>query len=136
MITFSAIIMGAKCPLVVPFEILHSEVPLEVAIFEYFGLKQSFNMAAHDCFYSEVTFQKWIYPVWNAVTVSCQSSLIQTQLTSSRILLTVENGIKLPPQDISVNITVMLFLHSGNFNIIYRQKQIQYIHAFMYLFGQ
>ncbi len=49
------------------------------------------------------------------MTVSCQSSLIQMQLASFCILLTVEN-------DISVNTTVILFLYSGNFNMIHRQK--------------
>ncbi len=37
---------GPKCPSVVPFEILHSEGPFEVANFEHFGLEQAFNMAA------------------------------------------------------------------------------------------
>ncbi len=31
---------------VVPLEILHSEVPFEVASFEHFGLERPFNMAA------------------------------------------------------------------------------------------
>ncbi len=35
-----------KCPSVVPFEILHSEGPFEVASFEHFGLERPFNMAA------------------------------------------------------------------------------------------
>ncbi len=35
-----------KCPSVVPFEILHSEGPFEVASSEHFGLEQPFNMAA------------------------------------------------------------------------------------------
>ncbi len=35
-----------KCPLVVPFEILHSEGPFEVASFEHLGLERPFNMAA------------------------------------------------------------------------------------------
>ncbi len=35
-----------KCPSVVPFEILHSEEPFEVARFEHFGLERPFNMAA------------------------------------------------------------------------------------------
>ncbi len=35
-----------KCPSVVPFEILHSEGPFEVARFEHFGLERPFNMAA------------------------------------------------------------------------------------------
>ncbi len=35
-----------KCPSVVPFEILHSEGPFEVANFEHFGLERHFNMAA------------------------------------------------------------------------------------------
>ncbi len=37
---------GPKCPSVVPFEILHSKGPFEVASFEHFGLEQPFNMAA------------------------------------------------------------------------------------------
>ncbi len=37
---------GPKCPSVVPFEILHSEGPFEVANFEHFGLERHFNMAA------------------------------------------------------------------------------------------
>ncbi|ROL42827.1 hypothetical protein DPX16_8573 [Anabarilius grahami] len=37
---------GPKCPSVVPFEILHSEGPFEVASFEHFGLERHFNMAA------------------------------------------------------------------------------------------
>ncbi len=35
-----------KWPSVVPFEILHSEGPFEVASFEHFGLERLFNMAA------------------------------------------------------------------------------------------
>ncbi len=35
-----------KCPSFVPFEILHSEGPFEVASFEHFGLEQPFHMAA------------------------------------------------------------------------------------------
>ncbi len=35
-----------KCPSVVPFEILHSEGPYEVASFEYFSLEGPFNMTA------------------------------------------------------------------------------------------
>ncbi len=35
-----------KCPSVVPFEILHSEGPFEVASFEHFGLERPFNMVA------------------------------------------------------------------------------------------
>lgn len=34
---------GLKCPSVIPFEILHSEWPFELASF---GLEQHFNMAA------------------------------------------------------------------------------------------
>ncbi len=34
------------CLLVVPFEILHSEGPFEVASFEHLGLERPFNMAA------------------------------------------------------------------------------------------
>ncbi len=34
-----------KCPSFVPFEILNSEVPFEVANFEHVGLEQHFNMA-------------------------------------------------------------------------------------------
>ncbi len=37
---------GLKCPSVVPFEILHSQGPFEVANFEHFGLERHFNMAA------------------------------------------------------------------------------------------
>ncbi len=37
---------GPKCPSVVPFEILYSEGPFEVANFEHFGLERHFNMAA------------------------------------------------------------------------------------------
>ncbi len=37
---------GTKCPSVVPFEILHSEGPFEVANSEHFGLERHFNMAA------------------------------------------------------------------------------------------
>ncbi len=37
---------GPKCPSVVPFKILHSEGPFEVASFEHFGLEWPFNMAA------------------------------------------------------------------------------------------
>ncbi len=37
---------GLKCPSVVPFEILHSEVPFEVDSFEHFGLERHYNMAA------------------------------------------------------------------------------------------
>ncbi len=37
---------GLKCPSVVPFEILHSEGPFEVASFEHIGLERPFNMAA------------------------------------------------------------------------------------------
>ncbi len=37
---------GPKCPSVVPFEILHSKGPFEVANFEHFGLERHFNMAA------------------------------------------------------------------------------------------
>ncbi len=37
---------------VVPFEILHSEGPFEVANFEHFGLERR----GHDCFHSEVPF--------------------------------------------------------------------------------
>ncbi|ROL45560.1 hypothetical protein DPX16_17676 [Anabarilius grahami] len=37
---------GPKCPSVVPFKILHSEGPFEVASFEHFGLERPFNMAA------------------------------------------------------------------------------------------
>ncbi len=39
-----------KCPSVVPFEILHSEGPFEVASFEHFGLELPFNMAAMSVF--------------------------------------------------------------------------------------
>lgn len=35
-----------NCPSVVPFKILHSEGPFEVAHFEHFGLERPFNMAA------------------------------------------------------------------------------------------
>ncbi len=35
-----------KCPSVVPFEILHSKGPFEVASFERFRLERPFNMAA------------------------------------------------------------------------------------------
>ncbi len=35
-----------KCTSVVPFEILHSEGPFEVASFEHFGLERPFSMAA------------------------------------------------------------------------------------------
>ncbi len=35
-----------KCPSVVPFGILHSEGPFEVANSEHFGLERHFNMAA------------------------------------------------------------------------------------------
>ncbi len=37
---------GPKCPSVLPFEILHSEGPFEVASFEHFGLEGPFNMAS------------------------------------------------------------------------------------------
>ncbi len=37
---------GPKCPSVVPFEILRSEGPFEVANFEHLGLERHFNMAA------------------------------------------------------------------------------------------
>ncbi len=37
---------GPTCPSVVPFEILQSEGPFEVANFEHFGLERHFNMAA------------------------------------------------------------------------------------------
>ncbi len=37
---------GPKCPSVVPFEILHSEGPFEVANYEHIGLERHFNMAA------------------------------------------------------------------------------------------
>ncbi len=37
---------GPKCPSVVPFEILNSEGPFEVANFEHFSLERHFNMAA------------------------------------------------------------------------------------------
>ncbi len=44
--------MGPKCPSVVPFKILHSEGPFEVASFEHFGLERPFH-GGHDCFHSE-----------------------------------------------------------------------------------
>ncbi len=37
---------STKCPSVIPFEILNSEGPFEVASFEHFGLERPFNMAA------------------------------------------------------------------------------------------
>ncbi len=37
---------GPKSPSVVPFEILHSKGPFEVASFEHFGLERPFKMAA------------------------------------------------------------------------------------------
>ncbi len=36
--------VGPKCPSVVPFKILHSEGPFEVASFEHFGLERPFNI--------------------------------------------------------------------------------------------
>ncbi len=44
---------GPKCPSVVPFEILHSERPFEMARFEHFGLEQPFNMVAMIVFTSK-----------------------------------------------------------------------------------
>ncbi len=46
---------GPKCPSVIPFEILHSEGPFEVASFEHFGLER-LHYGGHDCFHSEVPF--------------------------------------------------------------------------------
>ncbi len=37
---------GPKCPSIVPFEILYSKRPFEVASFEHFGLEWPFNMTA------------------------------------------------------------------------------------------
>ncbi len=37
---------GTKCPSVVPFEILHSIGPFEVASFEHFDLERTFNLTA------------------------------------------------------------------------------------------
>ncbi len=50
---------GPKCPSVVPFEILNSEGPFEVASFEHFGLERPFNMVAMIVF----TLEGDIYPV-------------------------------------------------------------------------
>ncbi len=44
---------GPKWQSVVPFEILHSKGPFEVASFEHFGLVPPFNMAAMIVFTSE-----------------------------------------------------------------------------------
>ncbi len=44
------------CQSVVPFEILHSEEPFEVANFEHFGLERYVHMAAMIVFTSEVPF--------------------------------------------------------------------------------
>ncbi len=40
---------GPKCPSVIPFKILHSEGPFEVASFEHFGLER-LHYGGHDCF--------------------------------------------------------------------------------------
>ncbi len=53
---------GPKSPSVVPFEILNSEGPFEVASFEQFGLEWPFNMAAM----MQSAHRRAIYPVWNA----------------------------------------------------------------------
>ncbi len=53
-----------KCPSVVPFEILHSEGPFEVASFEPFGLERPFNMAAM-MFSLRSALRRAIYPVWS-----------------------------------------------------------------------
>ncbi len=56
---------GPKCPSVVPFEILHSKGPFEVANFEHFGLERHFNMAAMIVFTPKCP-SEGEYPIWNA----------------------------------------------------------------------